>query len=158
MPVRHRSFTFIKPETLCRALLATETSPSIQPLQRSQFAIIDVRSPKEFAQRHIRGAKSLPLVNLSTLSSLSALESRLRDIDVLPNVPEKEFKLDRLVIHCRLSLVRGPDAVAHICRLLGKDPTLASLWEKTEICLLEGGFKGWERLYGSDPRLFETSL
>lgn len=157
MPSRHRSFAFMKPETLRRALLSETESPS-NPLRHPTFAIVDVRSPREFAQGHIRGAKNLPLANLSSLLSVSALDARLRDLGVLTTVSKKETNLDRLIIHCRLSLVRGPEAAAHVCRLLDKGvpPKLASTWTKTEICLLEGGFKGWERMYGSDPRLYEV--
>jgi rhodanese-related sulfurtransferase len=151
-----KTFGFLKPETLSRALLDGS----------SKFAILDVRSPREFSRGHILGAKNLSSELILKSSSLPLLHSRLSDTAGLLLGDR-----DGLVIHCRLSLIRGPDSASHLCRLIdshqkthlsshSKDSGDPLSWYDSDrpIYLLEGGFKAWERLYATDPRLVVIPL
>jgi rhodanese-related sulfurtransferase len=80
------------------------------------FTIIDVRSKSSFDRKHIKTA-----INIEK--------------EIFQN---KKLNLTGdVVIHCQLSLVRGPFCASHLeKKYSGK------------VYLLTGGFKGWEGLYG----------
>lgn len=148
-----KAFAFVTPEALSRALLP-DTMGFTQ-----KMAILDVRSKKEFDRGHILGARNIPSDVLTKIPSLADLHARLQETGFEP-IPDWMG----LVIHCRLSLVRGPDSATHICRLVDRAASVSALkdmhqreiialWTRLPVFLLEGGFKSWERLYASDQRL-----
>jgi rhodanese-related sulfurtransferase len=91
-----------------------------QQLASNKFTIIDVRENDSYRKAHIKGAL---------------------------NVTSQEFKEKKLqlngdvVIHCQLSLIRGPSCAQF----------LDSYYEDGKVYLLDGGFKSWSLLYGKDP-------
>ena len=90
-------------------------------LSTRQAVILDVRDQNEFQKSHLKNAISIPLQSLlkdfSTLDDLASL---------------KITDGDWVLVHCQLSLIRGPQAAAHLDRIMGK---------KFKVGLIEGGFK-----------------
>lgn len=64
-----------------------------------------------------------------------------------------------VVFHCALSQIRGPSAALKylrerdgLLRAMGETPKGA---EGQEVLVLDGGFQGWQEVYGTDERLTE---
>jgi rhodanese-related sulfurtransferase len=119
--IQTRHFQFLKPESL--ALKLKHQNPNL--------LIIDVREAHMFEKQHIRSA-----VNIDS--------KRLLD---MTNFDTKQYST--IVVHCQLSLIRGPSCALHIEKLVRN--------EDTKVVLLDGGFKSWSNLYGNDQDLTETS-
>jgi rhodanese-related sulfurtransferase len=81
--------------------------------------------------------------------------STARNIDSKEFLELKEFDpkgFKEIVVHCQLSLIRGPASANHLDSLLKKQKIDA------QVYLLDGGFKGWSGLFGSDPSLTEKKI
>ena len=97
---------------------------------RKEMVLVDVRSPLEFLKGHIQDSWNLPHASLLTAKSLGVLELPFLYTPTTVDV----------VIYCRLSLIRGPEALNHFQHLLNTCPG----HNISQLYLLEGGFKGWE--------------
>jgi rhodanese-related sulfurtransferase len=103
-------------------------------LTREPILVIDVREADQFNRLHISTAK-----NIDSKEFL-----KLKGFDT------EGFK--EIVVHCQLSLIRGPTSVNHLDSLLKKQKSNVTLY------LLDGGFKGWSRLYGADLELSHSKV
>lgn len=140
---------FVKPADLANSLHQEQTA--------SRVAVIDVRD-NDHVGGHIKGSQWVPL---------NQLDARMPEL--LRTNKDKE----RVVFHCMLSQQRGPKAALAYARAkaydmekrkreLGKE---GKQEEETnsddqkvetggqEVCVLEGGFGGWQALYGEDKML-----
>ena len=108
----------------------------LQPLELlskfQSFSILDVRSLSEYQKSHILNAFHFPFDFVK--------EAQCRDIlHALDSLSLKQ----QIVIHCRLSLIRGPDSYQKLLDCTKYD----QIWKSTQFYLLEGGFKAWETKY-----------
>lgn len=103
--------------------------------------ILDVRRPKEYNDSHILNSHNYPLYIFHT-HSLGKISETLSGWGL--DLGLNNFNTKRSVVfHCRLSLVRGPDALD----ILSKKIELESVddrWDKISFWLLSGGWKSWE--------------
>ena len=92
---------------------------------------------------HIKGSLHTPIDLLDVL--LPSLVRRCKDKEVV-------------VFHCSLSQQRGPTAARRY--LLERDTILKAQGQEVpaasqRVAVLDGGFSGWQQLYGEDERLTE---
>ena len=121
---------------------------SLQQIQQkplNTFKIIDVRSSKEFLKGHIPNAFHIPH-DYFTSHTLPQITQKFIQLSIFPNDNECIDKLP-LLFHCRLSLIRSPDTITHLKKLIfqSKDSN-TMIWKNVEFYLLQGGFKEWELL------------
>jgi len=50
-----------------------------------------------------------------------------------------DFPPPLVVVHCQLSLIRGPSCAVHLEKLIKSN----SDWKNVQIKVMEGGYKGW---------------
>ena len=86
-----------------------------------------------FAKSHIRGAINAPIESILAANSKQDLAKILQ----VPSINTEDRQSLHLLMHCQLSLIRGPKAAAHVERVL----------KSFEVCLLEGGFKEFYNTY-----------
>jgi rhodanese-related sulfurtransferase len=112
-------------------------SPARLGSNPSMYLIIDVRRPSEYQKCHILNSKNYPLY-LFHSHSLSQITGCFRDWGL-------DLKNKRsLVFHCRLSLVRGPDALDDLFSKI-RSENIENEWSNISFWLLEGGFQAWEK-------------
>ncbi|KAG6058249.1 hypothetical protein E4U17_000218 [Claviceps sp. LM77 group G4] len=128
---------YISAESLAGKILAEEVSSD------PSYAIIDVRDG-DYIGGHIKGCINIPTLQLD-----------LR----MPRLVE-ELKHKRMVVfHCALSQQRGPTAAMKYSQvreaLLKKQGPEGPGLPDQEVVVLQGGFSGWQKVYGNDVRLTE---
>nr|KAJ3422600.1 hypothetical protein HK105_007332 [Polyrhizophydium stewartii] len=129
-------------------------------LSTTRYTIVDVREPAMHRRMHIVGALNVPVDQLLNAHSLrdalalmglthlaaAAEASRdgagSKDQGGPPQISRQPRQT--LLVHCQLSLIRGPKAAAHLERLIDAERGLL-----LPVAVLEGGFKGWAGLYGN---------
>ena len=136
------SLKFIKPSDLANALKQTP----------SKIAVIDVRD-NDHVGGNVKGSQWIPI---------NQLDARI------PELLRVNKDKDRVVFHCMLSQQRGPKAALAYARAKAyeaakNDPdrndSQSEAEEDTgriggqEVCVLEGGFKNWQSVYGADETL-----
>jgi rhodanese-related sulfurtransferase len=94
---------------------------------------------QEFQAGHIKGA-----INYEV--------STLQDPKVLDDLVKEVASADKVVVHCQLSLKRGPTAAALLVERLNQ---LAD--KKPELAVLRGGFEEFGSKFQDDPSLVEGS-
>ncbi|KAG6174609.1 hypothetical protein E4U35_008205 [Claviceps purpurea] len=131
------SMRYISAESLAGKILAEGVSSD------PSYAIIDVRDG-DYIGGHIKGCINIPTLQLD-----------LR----MPRLVE-ELKNKRMVVfHCALSQQRGPTAAMKYSQgreaLLKKQGPEGPGLPDQEVVVLQGGFSGWQKVYGNDVRLTE---
>ncbi|KAH8687008.1 Rhodanese-like domain-containing protein [Ilyonectria robusta] len=111
--------------------------------KETTFAIVDVRDD-DYLGGHIKGCTNVPAHTLDAM--MATLVRNLKDKKTV-------------VFHCALSQIRGPSAALKylrerdgLLRAMGETPKGA---EGQEVLVLDGGFQGWQEVYGTDERLTE---
>ncbi|KAK5095744.1 Cdc25 phosphatase Ibp1 [Exophiala xenobiotica] len=140
---------FVKPADLANSLRQEQTA--------SRITVIDVRD-NDHVGGHIKGSQWVPL---------NQLDARM------PELLRANKDMERVVFHCMLSQQRGPKAALAYVRAKAYDTEKrqkelgeeGKQEEETnsddqkvesggqEVCVLEGGFGGWQALYGEDKML-----
>lgn len=124
--------TFSRP--FPRAFFSTQkmkTWDFIKPLDlKKRFAqaiVIDVRSSREFQKSHIKSAVNIPIDVFKSSKSLEDIEKAFYSQGLLDPLSPKKL----VVFHCRVSLIRGPDALQSLCQKLNQTRGLknASVWD-----------------------------
>jgi rhodanese-related sulfurtransferase len=128
MVKRFMSFQFIKPENLAKKIQKKYRSLTSEPI-----LIIDVREPHQFQKSHISGARNIESKEFLALKSFDPLQYK------------------EIVLHCQLSLIRGPASANHLDSLLRRQGR-----KDVQVLLLDGGFKGWSNLFADQPDLSNT--
>jgi len=110
-----------------------------------KYPVVDVRSPKEFEQGHIPGAKSLPLFDNDERAEVGTIYKRsgryasiLRGLDITG--PKMSFFLKKGV-----ALVRGGRVLVHCWRGGMRSESMAWLFERAglQADTLIGGYKAY---------------
>ncbi|MBP6391314.1 MAG: tRNA 2-selenouridine(34) synthase MnmH [Flavobacteriales bacterium] len=124
-----------------------------RPLPCAEFLardapIIDVRSPKEFAQGHIPGARSLPLFTDEERAVVGTVyKQQGRDVAVLEGLRFVGPKLADLVQQAR-TIAPGGRVLVHCWRGGERSASMAWLLDKAgfaEVFTLTGGYKAFRR-------------
>eukprot|EP00878_Enallax_costatus_P004216 GHUV01004446.1.p1 GENE.GHUV01004446.1~~GHUV01004446.1.p1 ORF type:complete len:144 (+),score=47.69 GHUV01004446.1:100-531(+) len=100
-------------------------------------AVVDVRNGEEFAAGHVKGALNLD----SSAFSDTALVDRL---------VEQLAPKSQVVVHCAMSLQRGPAAAAKLRE------RLLQLGLDKQVVVMDGGFNKFSELYAADSTVVEA--
>ena len=115
----------------------------------SQVAVIDVRDD-DHVGGHIKDSIHAPS---------SSLDYRI------PQLIRELGDKKTVVFHCALSQQRGPSAALKYLREreqkvekgdVAQEGTEEGEQKEQEVCVLEKGFVGWQKLYGKDERVTEA--
>ena len=127
---------------------ALDTSIHIAQLLRPNQLADRIRSScfSDYIGGHIKGSIHKPINKLDAL--LPSLVREYKDKEVV-------------VFHCSLSQRRGPNAAERYLR--ERDAILKAQGQEVpaasqRVVVLDGGFSGWQQLYGSDERLTDEFL
>ncbi|KAI8801310.1 Rhodanese-like domain-containing protein [Cladochytrium replicatum] len=123
--VTTRSFTIIP------ASKVAETIRDKHSQLGTDYVILDVRDPEEFAKSHLPGAVNLPHEHVLRGPQ------RISDPQAVLQSATGVGK-GKIFVHCNLSLIRGPEMARWVEEVGGVEG---------EVCVVEGGFKGWTREY-----------
>lgn len=105
------------------------------------FYVIDVRSESEYNNGHIPNAVSFPSSQLTLTPKHMITET------ILNKLNHVNHRRIALVFHCHLSLIRGPSSATFVDETITKYPHPVI---KFSTFLLEGGFKGYSRIFESE--------
>eukprot|EP00197_Chlamydomonas_leiostraca_P002850 CAMPEP_0202857676 /NCGR_PEP_ID=MMETSP1391-20130828/524_1 /ASSEMBLY_ACC=CAM_ASM_000867 /TAXON_ID=1034604 /ORGANISM="Chlamydomonas leiostraca, Strain SAG 11-49" /LENGTH=138 /DNA_ID=CAMNT_0049536507 /DNA_START=74 /DNA_END=490 /DNA_ORIENTATION=+ len=95
-------------------------------------ALVDVRTPEEYADGHIKGSINVPLPRFQDPAQVDQVVEEL-----------KQYK-EGVVVTCFQSIKRGPTAASHLVARL-KELGL----DTSSVCVLKGGVEGVQ----NDPAL-----
>ncbi|KAI0435459.1 Rhodanese-like protein [Xylaria sp. FL1042] len=102
----------------------------------SKLAVVDVRDDDHIGG-HIRTSMHFPTQSLD--ATMPTLMRKLADKDIV-------------VFHCAQSQQRGPSAAL---RYLREKEARGESLDKQKVYILDGGFIGWQEIYGPDERVTE---
>jgi rhodanese-related sulfurtransferase len=115
-----RSFGFISAESVAYKL---KHKPE-------QLLVLDVREPEMYGKGHLKRSINIESKRILASESIDSLHLIQEGGNVPPPL---------LVVHCQLSLIRGPSCAAHLEKLIKAKPE----WKQVQIKVMEGGYKGW---------------
>lgn len=135
-----RSFHFATPQVVSNRI--SDKNASVK------YLIVDVRDPDAFNEGHITSAINIPVKQvLKMTDAREILEYKACKHCMGSSSSSMDHSRYSLLFHCSLSLVRGPKAAAFAEALMHKSEGEGIF---KEVVVLDGGFKKWESMYGSD--------
>mmetsp|Transcript_27055 Transcript_27055/g.59147 ORF Transcript_27055/g.59147 Transcript_27055/m.59147 type:complete len:138 (+) Transcript_27055:89-502(+) len=129
-PIPFDQLNWVKPEYVAEALK-----------EKQDITVIDVREPDEFKEGHINGA-----INIS-----SKVFADVEQLDKTALDAVKQAK-GEVVMHCMLSLKRGPTAASHLVA------RLKELGLEHKVSVLEGGIASFAKQYNEDSGLITGTV